>query len=349
MERVASTVVRTLPPMKSEALVGLCFEPSPPPQKKVSLRGEAGADKRRGGGVGSLFMHERQLGKLEQASCETTDGVDLTTLRPMHAGVKTNIRIQQTTSVELEQHGRQRWNCSTGTAKMSNSCPRHVCCLFRTVRFRLCLLCRLMVRKGWTQMEVPSGWVQILRGPRPKSEQWPKQSKSISKVKGRGQQRQSSVSPRHDPDSVMSNARSRIAKLEAAMVAVGESDPTYPSLFDEQSASRRGGRVQENELSALRSGQVGVPQTETRFERGRCNTITPRGGGSPGVRGERDQETHSWGVFRHVGVDKQISHGGLIQTRNSRYGLRGVRIGEASHPGPPEVQRRIGVVNSATS
>ena len=60
----------------------------------------------------------------------------------------------------------------------------------------------------------------------------------------------------------MSNARSRIAKLEAAMVAVGESDPTYPSLFDEQSASRRGGRVQENELSALRSGQVGVPQTE---------------------------------------------------------------------------------------
>ena len=67
----------------------------------------------------------------------------------------------------------------------------------------------------------------------------------------------------------------------------------------------------------------------------------------PGGQGERDQETHSWGVFRHVGVDKPISHGGLIQTRNSRYGLRGVRIGEASHPGPPEVQRRIGVVNSA--
>ena len=40
-----------------------------------------------------------------------------------------------------------------------------------------------------------------------------------------------SVSPpqtRHDPDSVMSNARSRTAKLEAVMVAVGESFSTCP-------------------------------------------------------------------------------------------------------------------------
>ena len=35
---------------------------------------------------------------------------------------------------------------------------------------------------------------------------------------------------RHDPDSVMSNAGSRIAKLEAAMVAFGESDPTSQIL-----------------------------------------------------------------------------------------------------------------------
>ena len=30
-----------------------------------------------------------------------------------------------------------------------------------------------MVRKGWRQPDVPTGWVQILRGPRPKSEKWP--------------------------------------------------------------------------------------------------------------------------------------------------------------------------------
>ena len=83
---------------------------------------------------GSFTIHERQLDKLEQASCETTDtpvrgttsidrGVVLTPLPPKFAGVKTNNWIQPTTSVELEQHGRRRWNCRTGTAKMSNSCP----------------------------------------------------------------------------------------------------------------------------------------------------------------------------------------------------------------------------------
>ena len=40
--------------------------------------------------------------------------------------------------------------------------------------FLLCFPSRSMVRKGWTQMEVPSGWVQILWGPRPPSQQWPK-------------------------------------------------------------------------------------------------------------------------------------------------------------------------------
>ena len=86
-------------------------------------------------------------------------------------------------------------------------------------------------------MEAPSGWANFAR---PKSEQWPKHSKSISKGKGRGQQRQSSVSPpqtRHDPDSVMSNVRSRIAKLEAAMVA-GESDPTQERFMANLSAPR---------------------------------------------------------------------------------------------------------------
>ena len=49
---------------------------------------------------GSLIIHERQLGKLEQASCETANtpvrgtttstvrGVDLTTVRLMFAGDK---------------------------------------------------------------------------------------------------------------------------------------------------------------------------------------------------------------------------------------------------------------------
>ena len=33
-----------------------------------------------------------------------------------------------------------------------------------------------MVRKGWTHMEVPDGWLQLLQGPRPKAEKCPHQS-----------------------------------------------------------------------------------------------------------------------------------------------------------------------------
>ena len=30
-----------------------------------------------------------------------------------------------------------------------------------------------MPRRGWSHLEVPSGWIQVLRGPRPKSVQSP--------------------------------------------------------------------------------------------------------------------------------------------------------------------------------
>ena len=30
-----------------------------------------------------------------------------------------------------------------------------------------------MLRRGWKSMEVPTGWVHVLRGPRPLSQQWP--------------------------------------------------------------------------------------------------------------------------------------------------------------------------------
>ena len=33
-----------------------------------------------------------------------------------------------------------------------------------------------MPRKGWSTMEVPSGWLQVIRGPRPRSVQWPRAS-----------------------------------------------------------------------------------------------------------------------------------------------------------------------------
>ena len=34
-----------------------------------------------------------------------------------------------------------------------------------------------MPRNGWSSVPVPDGWLQVIRGPRPKSEQWPQQSR----------------------------------------------------------------------------------------------------------------------------------------------------------------------------
>ena len=31
-----------------------------------------------------------------------------------------------------------------------------------------------MGRRGWSEMPIPDGWVQVIRGPRPKSEVWPR-------------------------------------------------------------------------------------------------------------------------------------------------------------------------------
>ena len=37
---------------------------------------------------------------------------------------------------------------------------------------------RSMGRKGWTMMEVPNGWYEVLRGPRPPSARWPARGQS---------------------------------------------------------------------------------------------------------------------------------------------------------------------------
>ena len=34
--------------------------------------------------------------------------------------------------------------------------------------------CSIMPRRGWSTADVPGGWIQILRGPKPRSEQWPR-------------------------------------------------------------------------------------------------------------------------------------------------------------------------------
>ena len=99
-----------------------------------------------------------------------------------------------------------------------------------------------MVRRGWTALDAPSGWIQVLRGPRPKSVQWPsaKEGNSSDAVQPQGRWRQvppprqqnvdqegksfRRLVPRMNPDSNREAARVKIGKLEKALEAMWDSE-----------------------------------------------------------------------------------------------------------------------------
>ena len=93
-----------------------------------------------------------------------------------------------------------------------------------------------MPRKGWTSFPTPHGWFEVIRGPRPKSEEWPRHQQWHSWSKGwwpavseaskpRVQRRwQRGTAPRASPDEVKAAARSRIERLQSALDALGETE-----------------------------------------------------------------------------------------------------------------------------
>ena len=94
-----------------------------------------------------------------------------------------------------------------------------------------------MVRRGWQQLNVPTGWVQILRGPRPKAEKWPAASAIVPgppnsgggrwrRVPQSGGDPQTAGSRRLNPDEALAAARARVSRLETALEVLGESDST---------------------------------------------------------------------------------------------------------------------------
>ena len=95
-------------------------------------------------------------------------------------------------------------------------------------------------------MEVPNGWLQVLRGPRPPAARWPMSEKKVAKdpssvqqrerqpgqLGGRPVQAQNSSGGRNgrwrecpervSPDAARQAARDRVAKLQQALVVLGE-------------------------------------------------------------------------------------------------------------------------------
>ena len=69
--------------------------------------------------------------------------------------------------------------------------------------FLFCVLVsRSMVRRGWSQLDVPTRWVQIVRGPRPKSVAWPRANFQPTKPQvapAKPPQRRTGVAPQTRP------------------------------------------------------------------------------------------------------------------------------------------------------
>ena len=110
-----------------------------------------------------------------------------------------------------------------------------------------------MPRRGWQAIEVPSGWYEVIRGPRPPSQKWPRasphqsaqsrqplsgsgppvrqggrwgQRRGIGRV---GQPGQPNRAP-SPPKVAISAARQRVVQLETALAALGDTGPEVTML-----------------------------------------------------------------------------------------------------------------------
>ena len=92
-----------------------------------------------------------------------------------------------------------------------------------------------MVRRGWSHVEIPNGWVQLIRGPRPKSVQWPrasKESKPQQQVRQQVRPSRPVTWSSRNPEEVVEQARKRVGQLHTAIQALDPTDPARPVLED---------------------------------------------------------------------------------------------------------------------
>ena len=113
-----------------------------------------------------------------------------------------------------------------------------------------------MHHKGWHDAERTRQWLQLLMGPRPPSVQWPRLRQHVAKgqgkgrgpmTKGDGQSRHNPAQPpqrqsppavarpvtRSSPDEAAAAAQGRVAAVEAAINALGDSDAAALKFLQE--------------------------------------------------------------------------------------------------------------------
>ena len=109
-----------------------------------------------------------------------------------------------------------------------------------------------MVRRGWSQLDVPTGWVQIVRGPRPKSVAWPRANIQPTKpqvASAKPPQRRTGVAPqtrpRLSPEAVVEVSLSKVAKLEKALEVLGDTEgPVYEAMQAELKRAKSAAQLQ---------------------------------------------------------------------------------------------------------
>ena len=162
----------------------------------------------------------------------------------------------------------------------------------------------LMPRRGWQAMDVPTGWVQVLRGPRPPSQKWPSAKSGSFPV----QQRHVGVSSpssrvvkappsRVNPEIARETALSKVQEVGAGVVV----DVRLPRSCHRRSEARVGEGPECFQETTNRCRSRTMPQVhhEVREEGGRvgCGTFSRiqcshRSEGSPSTFGGRTSSSN---------------------------------------------------------
>ena len=188
-----------------------------------------------------------------------------------------------------------------------------------------------------------------VRGWRPKSESWPKAERKGS---SRPQPSRHAPQPaatggneRRTPEEVLQGARARVAKLEAAISAVGDLDPTFPALQEALKQARRQAQVQPVEEPDQVFGVLHRAGEEA------CGESSQGGGGCQG-QGRRRRDDIEFRVERITGgraascipLGGSIEDGRAAATTNDARGFRS-RVGaiEVHGCGAPARTRRVAV------
>ena len=145
-----------------------------------------------------------------------------------------------------------------------------------------------MPRRGWSKADVLAGWIQIVRGPRPRSVQWPRADSVRSPVQSPKapppphQPTFKSAKDKVSPDAAREAARNKIFKLERALEVMSDSSgPSVDALKSELEKARQAAKapplIGANHLdprfhSTFREACGGIGS------RAHCRTKVARGG-----------------------------------------------------------------------